>query len=145
VWWPEDKNSPNVTHACCKRWLKWVTSAWGKAGSPCLLRSQIRRPGPPGWGFGICWQPHPIEILLSGNRRKAMVHDMPPCQRWWKYVRIRVSYLTVSTDSVQFHSNYAKVIKRRASRVAQSVVSGYGLEDWAFQVRSLAEAKGFFL
>jgi hypothetical protein len=32
VWWPGIKNSPNVTHACRKRRLKW---------------------GPPGWGLGV--------------------------------------------------------------------------------------------
>jgi hypothetical protein len=26
-----------------------------------------------------------------------------------------------------------------------SIVSGYGLDDWAIEVRSLAEAKGFLL
>jgi hypothetical protein len=29
VWWPGLKNSPTVTHACHKRRLKWVPSAWG--------------------------------------------------------------------------------------------------------------------
>jgi hypothetical protein len=29
--------------------------------------------------------------------------------------------------------------------VAQSVVSDYGLDDWAIKVRSLTEEKGFFL
>jgi hypothetical protein len=33
VLWPEDKNSPNVAHACRKRRLKWAPSAWGIAGS----------------------------------------------------------------------------------------------------------------
>jgi hypothetical protein len=29
VRWPGLKNSPTVTHACHKRRLKWVPSAWG--------------------------------------------------------------------------------------------------------------------
>jgi hypothetical protein len=29
VWWLEDKNSPNVAHACRKRRLKWIPIAWG--------------------------------------------------------------------------------------------------------------------
>jgi hypothetical protein len=29
VWWPGLKNSPAVTHACRKRRLKRVPSAWG--------------------------------------------------------------------------------------------------------------------
>jgi hypothetical protein len=29
VWWPGVKNSPSVTHACRKRRLKLVPSAWG--------------------------------------------------------------------------------------------------------------------
>jgi hypothetical protein len=29
VWWPGLKNSLTVTHACRKRRLKWVPSAWG--------------------------------------------------------------------------------------------------------------------
>jgi hypothetical protein len=28
VWWPGLKNSPTVTHACRKKRLKWVPSAW---------------------------------------------------------------------------------------------------------------------
>jgi hypothetical protein len=28
VWWPGLKNSSTVTHACRKRRLKWVPSAW---------------------------------------------------------------------------------------------------------------------
>jgi hypothetical protein len=39
VWWPGLKNSPTVTHACRKRRLKWVPSAWGIAGPPCLRGS----------------------------------------------------------------------------------------------------------
>jgi hypothetical protein len=26
VWWPENKNSPTISHACRKRWLKWVAT-----------------------------------------------------------------------------------------------------------------------
>jgi hypothetical protein len=52
VWWPEDKNNPNVAHACRKRRLKWIPSV-GIAGSPCLRVSQVRRRGPPGWGLGV--------------------------------------------------------------------------------------------
>jgi hypothetical protein len=29
VWWPGNKNSPTVTHACRKRRLKWVAGTWG--------------------------------------------------------------------------------------------------------------------
>jgi hypothetical protein len=29
VWWPGLKNSATVTHACHKRRLKWIPSAWG--------------------------------------------------------------------------------------------------------------------
>jgi hypothetical protein len=29
MWWLGLKNSPTVTHACHKRQLKWVPSAWG--------------------------------------------------------------------------------------------------------------------
>jgi hypothetical protein len=29
VWWLEDKNGPNAAHACRKRRLLWVPSAWG--------------------------------------------------------------------------------------------------------------------
>jgi hypothetical protein len=34
VWWPGNKNSPTVTHACRKRRLKWVPS--GITGPLCL-------------------------------------------------------------------------------------------------------------
>jgi hypothetical protein len=29
VWWQGLKNSPTVTHACHKKRLKWIPSAWG--------------------------------------------------------------------------------------------------------------------
>jgi hypothetical protein len=32
MWWPELEKSPTVAHACRKRRLKWVRSAWGLAG-----------------------------------------------------------------------------------------------------------------
>jgi hypothetical protein len=42
----------------------------GVAGSPCLRWSQIRRPGPPGWGLDVELTAHPVKILLSGNEKK---------------------------------------------------------------------------
>jgi hypothetical protein len=51
VWWPGNKNSPTVTHACRKRRLKWAPRAWGIIGSPSLQGIWIWRPGPPGWGL----------------------------------------------------------------------------------------------
>jgi hypothetical protein len=50
---PEDKNSPNVAHACRKRQLKWVPSAWGYSWVTLFQGSQIWGPGPPGWGLGV--------------------------------------------------------------------------------------------
>jgi hypothetical protein len=53
VWRLGNKSSPITAHACHKRWLKWVPIAGGITGPPCLQESQIRRPGPPGWGLGV--------------------------------------------------------------------------------------------
>jgi hypothetical protein len=41
-------DSPIVAHERLKRQLKWVPSAWVTLS---LRGSQIRRPGPPGWGW----------------------------------------------------------------------------------------------
>jgi hypothetical protein len=53
VWWPEDKNSPNVAHACRKRRLKWVPSAWRYSWvtlSPGVTNAEAWSPG---WGLGV--------------------------------------------------------------------------------------------
>jgi hypothetical protein len=84
VWWPEDKNIPNVAHACRKRRLKWVPSAWGIVGHSVSgghkYGGQVLQVG--GWAWD--WQPHPIKILFSGNPRKSMTHKRLSCQRWWR-------------------------------------------------------------
>jgi hypothetical protein len=41
-----EKNSPIVAHACRKRRLKWVLSAWGNNWA-------TQFPDPPGWGLGM--------------------------------------------------------------------------------------------
>jgi hypothetical protein len=45
------------------------------------------------------------------------------------------------------HKNreYAKIVKRGKPGSSVSIVSDYGLDDRAIEVRSPAEAKGFFL
>jgi hypothetical protein len=50
VWWPEDKDNPDVAHACRKRRLKCVPSALAYS---CVTLSHTRRPGPPSWGMGV--------------------------------------------------------------------------------------------
>jgi hypothetical protein len=58
VWWPKLKNSPTVTHACCKRRLKWVPSAWGYSWvtlSPGVINTET-------WSsrLGVgCWTNNP--------------------------------------------------------------------------------------
>jgi hypothetical protein len=70
VWWPRLKNSPIVIHSCRKRRLKWVPSAWGYSWATRLLGSQIRRPGPPGWGWGagLTIQPRKKVIVTKLQR-----------------------------------------------------------------------------
>jgi hypothetical protein len=58
VWWRGLKNSPTVTHACRKRRLKWVPSAWGYSWatlSPGVINTEA-------WSsrFGVgCWTNNP--------------------------------------------------------------------------------------
>jgi hypothetical protein len=93
VWWPEDKNSPNLAHTCRKRRPWRVPSAWGMAGSPRLQGSEIRMPGPPGWGLGVVLTatPRKIHIVRKSKEvtvgrgrllRKAMAYKRLSGQRW---------------------------------------------------------------
>jgi hypothetical protein len=80
VWWPGNKNSPNVTHACRKRRLKWVatlplgdinTEAWssglgvgrGATTLPCkrenVEKPPIKSAGFCGGGQGLSWAVEP--------------------------------------------------------------------------------------
>jgi hypothetical protein len=84
VWCPEDKNSLTVTHACCKRRLKWVPFAWGYSWvtlSPSVTITEAWS-SRLGVGRGVD-SPTPVRNLLSGNPRKAMAHKRLSCQRWW--------------------------------------------------------------
>jgi hypothetical protein len=54
LWWPGLKNSPTVTHACRKRSIKWVPSAWGYSWatlSPGVINTEVwsSRLGVGGW------------------------------------------------------------------------------------------------
>jgi hypothetical protein len=96
MWWPEDKNSPNVAHACSKRWLKWVPNAWGYSCvtlSPGVINTEAWS-----WRLGV-WHGVDCPTLLSGNSRKAMAHNGLSCQRWWwwwRYVIITDDWIVVS-------------------------------------------------
>jgi hypothetical protein len=79
VWWPGNKNSPTVTHACRKRWLKWVatlplgdvnTEAWSSgmgvgrgANNPTCIKKIEKPPrnsaGFCGGGQGLSWAVEP--------------------------------------------------------------------------------------
>jgi hypothetical protein len=99
VWWPEDKNSPNVAHACRKRRLKWVPSAWGYSWvtlSPWVTNTEAW-PSRLGVGRGThsptlyksCCQ----EIQRRNSQRlwllrEAMAHKGLSCQRKEKSVSI---------------------------------------------------------
>jgi hypothetical protein len=52
--------------------------------------------------------------------------------------RLEPSHHQVDTEIIE-------LVICNVSRVAQSVVSGYGLDNGAIEVRSSAQAKGFFL
>ena len=49
MWRPGLKNSPTVAHACRKRQVKWLPSAWGYSPHSGAINMG---PGPPGWGLG---------------------------------------------------------------------------------------------
>jgi hypothetical protein len=54
-----------------------------------------------------------------------------------------VMFRTVATVASGIHHQQTRTEVNRSSSV--SIVSGYGLDDWAIEVRSPAEAKGFVL
>jgi hypothetical protein len=96
MWWLEDKNCPNIAHACHKRRLKWVPRAWGYRWVTLSLRVTIQRPGPPGWGLGMGLTAptykNPVvrkskEETASSfwllRKAKAKAYKGLPCQRWW--------------------------------------------------------------
>jgi hypothetical protein len=72
VWWPGNKNSPTVTHACRKRRLKWVPGAWGITGPPLPLgdinteawSSRL------GWGVGLTTLPCKKENCWDASKKK---------------------------------------------------------------------------
>jgi hypothetical protein len=87
VWWPVLKNSPTVIHACRKRQLKWVPSAWGIAGPPCLRESWMLRPGPLGWGLGagLTIQPcRKVIVMKPQNGRPGP--DLGCRVIWWYFI-----------------------------------------------------------
>jgi hypothetical protein len=56
VWWPGLKNRPTVTHACRKRGVKWVPSAWGYIWdtlSPGVISTWSSRLGVGRWTLRI--------------------------------------------------------------------------------------------
>jgi hypothetical protein len=56
-----------------------------------------------------------------------------------------------SVESYKYEPKaFYRAIQKRPSEIGEpgssvSIMSGYGLDDWAIDVRSPAEAKGFFL
>jgi hypothetical protein len=82
------KNSPTVNHACRKRRLKWVPSAWGIAGSPCLRESKIRRLGPPGWGLGAGLTIQPCKKVIVTELQKWRPGPVLGCRAIWWWLKI---------------------------------------------------------
>jgi hypothetical protein len=54
-----------------------------------------------GWAWG--WQPHPVQILLSGNPKKATAHKRLSCRWWWWYKR---------NSGYQNHSHPFRIIQQ---------------------------------
>jgi hypothetical protein len=71
VWWPGLKNSSTVTHACRKRRLKCVPSAWGYSWTTQSPGVLIRRLGPPGWGLGAALTIQPRKRLLLRKPKRG--------------------------------------------------------------------------
>jgi hypothetical protein len=68
VWWPGLKNSPTVTHACRKRRLLWVPSAWGYRWatlSPGDVNTETWSSRLGGWALDK--QSSPVKRLLLWN------------------------------------------------------------------------------
>jgi hypothetical protein len=83
MWWPGLKNSPTVTHACRKRRLKWVPSAWGYSWAT-LSPEVIQRPGPPGWGLGAGLKIQPCKNVIVKNPQQERPGPDLGCRAiWW--------------------------------------------------------------
>jgi hypothetical protein len=124
VWWPGLKNSPTVTHACRKRRLKWVPSAWGIAGHLVSgghkyggLVLQVGR-----LGAGLTIQPLKMVFTTKGRPRPDL-----GCRAIWWWLLVLVIVRTVvfvksftSSQCMSFYTLFAqsanKRIMRRSSR-----------------------------
>jgi hypothetical protein len=101
------------THACRKRWLKWVPSAWGYSWVTCLrvhkyggLVLQVEC-----WAWG--WRPHPVKILSSGHPRKAMARKGLSCQ--WRRIISETSVYFSKTTRRFFPEGYHLHTRRRVN------------------------------
>jgi hypothetical protein len=108
VWWPGLKNSPTVTHACRKRRLKWVPSAWGYSWatlSPGVINMEA-------WSscFGIIiLQPFPFIYCLKQLRTRGMGGRPTDVKvRNWVNASARngpVTYMPVHHTETSFYSS----------------------------------------
>jgi hypothetical protein len=83
VWWPGLKNSPTVTHACCKRRLKWVPSAWAYSWatlSPGVIHTET-------WscrlGAGRTIQSHKKVTVMKPYKGGGPGPDLRCRAIWW--------------------------------------------------------------
>jgi hypothetical protein len=79
------------------------------------------------------------DLMFEGMLKKAFILDV--CKG--RSLRISPGPRTIWPDPAQVRS-LPSIRYTYVSRVAQAVVSGYGLDDRAIEVRSPAESKGFF-
>jgi hypothetical protein len=82
VWWPGLYNSPTVTHACRKRRLKWVPSAWGYSWatlSPGVINTETwsSRLGA-GLTIQLC-----TKFIVTKTRKGRPGPDLGCRAMWW--------------------------------------------------------------
>jgi hypothetical protein len=112
-WWPGLENSPTVTHACRKRWLKWVPSAWRYSWdtlSPGVWSSRLGverwnpkqgRPEPELGCRALWWwwinniQMQYVIVLFSYNRK----HILLPTDIW--FYNLKYSSITKFHGTLQ--------------------------------------------
>jgi hypothetical protein len=98
VWWREDKNNPNVAHACRKRRLKWVPSVWGY-GWVSLYPGVTNTEAWSSWGLGVgliapSWK-HPV-VRKSKEGYGPEMAVIPMMTIWYQVVfYISVLYQTI--------------------------------------------------
>jgi hypothetical protein len=102
VWWPGLRNSPTVTHACRKRRLKWVPSAWRYSWStfsPGVINAETWC-SRLGLGAGLTIQPRK-KVIVKKSKKGRPGPDLG-CRaiRWWWWRIYTIKLIKI----ILFHS-----------------------------------------